>query len=194
MLAFGLFTGAAQASSVTLDDVEIAPTAIESAASVSVTVELSESGDAGTLDEFQLFGAPFSFGESTYPFGGIAALSLQSQSTPTVFFESSLQIGPLSGPAPSEFLLTGDFLDSTVDVASGSAEALFGTTGGTQAVSVGPYFVVQLEKGSAFTNGSNTAALTVFDAALAPVPLPAGAVLLVGALGVLGLARRRKAT
>ena len=124
MLAFGLLTEAAQACSVTLGDVEIAPTAIGSAASVNVDVSVS--GSAGTLNGFSLLSEPFSLGVETDVSGFITTGGEPG-------FEE-LVFGKFGAP----FLLESGLLDRTVDVASGSAEALYATASGSEAVRGAP--------------------------------------------------------
>ena len=108
-------------------------------------------------------------------------------------FAGSASLTGFIAPTP---YLTGIFVDSTESV--GMIQALFSTTGGLLAPEFGPLFRVTIL--SSLFDGAvlsdpigvfDPLATTVFEA-VAPIPLPAAAWLLLAALGGLfGMSRRR---
>ena len=161
-----------------------------SAASVGMSLNVDATSGTGTLTAFSEVPVTFTIGGTSYgtvgPAALISATSLQTASAPAITFAT------LGGP----LALTGDFLDSSVDLGSNTVTALFKTTGGVESLQpdFSDYFIVTLTQiGAPFGNGVNSAALSLETADLTAVPLPAGAVLLIGGLGVLAASRRRKA-
>lgn len=175
---------------------DVTPNGNVTGSAASVRMTLPATGDADTLLAINKSPVAFTIGTSVVTdqsplptFGQITATSLQTTSSPQIIF-FSLTLG-----VPTN-ILSGDFLDSSVDLGSNTVTALFETTGGVEGLQpdFSDYFIVTLiPDGAPFGNGLNSAALSLETADLTAVPLPAGAVLLIGGLGVLAASRRRKA-
>lgn len=117
--------------------------------------------------------------------------------------------GPSGGPlddftlfdfgGPLGLLLSGSYLDESIDLTGKTVDVLFANTGGAASAAVGDYFIVNVlyvgaNPADFKTDGTvMPGAVTLQSAKLTPIPLPAGAVLLIGGLGALAVARRRKA-
>ena len=164
---------AQQGTAATLNQMDIGTT--PSLSGTGFEVEIS----GGAFESF--FGTPQAL---TYSGGALAG----NQSV--AFNSISGELSVLSFVSPLAPLLTGDVLDSGVN--GNVATILFGSVGGTLGSEFGSFFVAQFTGVNDFADGANPgAALDILPAAV--IPLPLGVVTLGSALGLLAVARRRRA-
>jgi hypothetical protein len=190
-LAIGLMAGtASMAAPVTLADVVVNPLKASGgdplgAFGIQGTVLESLTSGAPSFTLFEAGGVPISVGAFMGTTGAVGG-PLASFTLTDIFGAGGL-------------LLTGDYLDENVDISAKTADVLFANTGGTASSLVGDYFIVSVLYVGSLPEDFKTdgtimpGAVTLQSAELSAIPLPAGGVLLIGGLGALAVARRRKA-
>ena len=183
--------------------IKIATAALATAAAMTTMTTAAQAGTVVLTGSFDAgVGAVVEFTLGS----GATFLTLDttgSTSDATSGFLNDTEIGLYFGVGPGATLVANDDDGGAANL---DARLSFGTGGsdgavpgaGTYSVAIGEFntiFENTLGATTIFGNAAVDYVLTIdsdADISVAPVPLPAGGLLLVGALGALGLSRRRK--